>query len=404
MTSSLSPFDFSGAPGFYGQLNGEYVPTKSIEITQSSYGVADEITITTPLSMATVDYGALSQKVPGAPVQIFGGFGSTQGTGPKQPVVQGVLESLSNDYDNDTITIKARGILANLVDARLSTKIVQNQTITQAITKIIQKYGLTARVSPSTIQVGAVLSGASAGAPVDQVSTARNMRALDFIHMLCRTAGWTTRAVGGVVVVGPPPDTKTAPLITLNWAAGGLMSLHIEHNALHNRNIKVKVVSYIQSGKQRGLSVNSTPLASSIGIPNQQSTTSKAQPGSPSGRQSGFTSVGERTNVEEYVIPIPNLTQQQCIDRAAAIAFEINQHEFTADMSFSIGSEFFAQVVLVSPDFNVQLNGCDQASNNGLYYPKDVKWTWSAEKPDGLMMEIQAINHPLPAPGGGQPT
>lgn len=396
MYRPLDLTNFSYQPRFFATVNGINVPLTSISVEQTSYGIADTIKLTTPLFDAPVDFGQLSQVVKGAPIVVYGGYAESQN---HFTVIQGILEDIDNDYDEDLITIHGRGLLANLVDAKISIKAKMNSTVTQVITELIQKYGLKAQVAQSSVTVGSIIK-------TDFVAITRNVRALDFIHMLCRQVGWTTRTVGGTVVVGPPPDV-TRPLLhrsvvfSSDPKVGYFKSLKINHNALHNRQIKVKVVSYVQSTKQKSVASKQGPLSALLGLPIPGSTTTTA--GFKGGLQSGTTSVGERTNVEEYVIPVSNKTQQECDDLAVALAEAIANHEFVATVKIILTLAEFQPIVESSPDFNMSISGCSQYSNNGTYFPKTITWDWSAETAVGLELTMECVNHVLPAPTGGLP-
>jgi hypothetical protein len=214
--------------------------------------------------------------------------------------------------------------------------------------------------------------------------------------MLCRTAGWSVRAVGNTIVVGPPPDPNATPVLKRSLLTADFLTMSITHNALHNRNIKVKVVSYVQGTKSRGNASKQGPIAAMLGLPVPVSTTSTTR----SGNVSGSTSAGERDNVEEYVIPIPNLTQQMCDDRATQLAAEINRHEFVANGSMVLTLDDLKTIMQNSPDINMQLSGCSQPCNNGLYFAKHLTWTWDMESPEGLLLGFEMVNHPIPAPTG----
>lgn len=394
-------WDRATAPRMYGRINGIYIPTKSIEVTQSSYGVADTASVETYLEGQTHDFGALSQRVQPVPFQVMAGYISRGRQGNFSPLLNGLLDEIDNEYETDVLTFHARGILANLVDTRLSITPNMNDTAQHVIQQVITKAGLTAKVAsdPMNRSVGAILR------KDDYVTGIKNMRALDFIHAICRWVGWTTRAVGNTVVVGPPPDPSTGPKLVKAWDKRAGMKLKVTHNALHNRNIKVKVISYIQAHKARSRAkVQQSMLAQEL-FPGVEPKSSGSTVRGGTGHQSGTTTVGERDNIEEYVIPVPNATDAECIALAQVIADEINRHEFLADFTFTPTPEEFATIVQYSPDFTVQLTGCAQASNNGLYYPKEVNWSWAiGDSAPTYEVTLKMVNHPLPAPAGGLPS
>jgi hypothetical protein len=366
----------------------------SVEVEQTAYGVADTITVTTPLSTQPQDLGALSQKVNPTPFSVYFAFILPNNKIEPHLVLDGLLDELENDYETDIITLKGRGILANLVDARISVKPNMNSTITNVITQLIKQYTqLTPKIQSTSVLAGTIIKD-------DYIAMSRNLKALDFIQLLARSQGWTVRVSNGVIVVGDPPDPSEDARFSLNFAGGDWLSLKITHNALHNKNIKVKVVSYGQSTKHRGLARSQGAVAALLGLPVPVSKTASPA-GTKAGPIDGTTSVGERDNVEEYVIPIHNLDQQACLDLAAKTQAFINLHEFVAQGVFTLGADDLRKIAKVSPDFIVDLAGCDQPSNNGTYFPHHVNWDWDVSSSSGLTFDVELVNHVLPVPTGG---
>lgn len=386
-------------PGYSAQfvlkarVNDTFIPATYIKVEQTSYGISDTIEIRTPMSLLDYDLGALSQQVQPLGITTEVGYLTPSGFR-SSTLIYGIVEEIENDADSDTVTIHGRGLLANLVDSRVSVKPDMNSSISTVIRKLISSVGLTGSVADSGVLVGNVLQK-------DYVSTARNLRALDFIQILARQAGWTVRAVGKNVVVGPPPDPSSGAQFSKDYADGDFISCKTTHNALHNRNIKVKVVSYHAASKKKTTTTQG-PVSKLLGLPPPKSTAKTSKTTQRAGFISGLTTVGERTNVEEYVIPIPNKTAAECIALAQTLRDDINRHEFVLEAIWLPKPEDYAQFASSSPDFNLQLTGFPQVSSNGMYYMKHVVWEWDVASISGLTMEVEAINHPLPVPSGGQ--
>lgn len=376
----------------YLDYGGTWVPIESFKVEQTTYGIADNMEITTPLK-GSPDYMAMSQATNPMPIALFVSVANTG----FQRVFTGYAEDIEDDHETDLTTIKGRGLLANLVDARTSLKALMNVTVTQAITALITRYHLKSRVAASNTKVGTILKG-------DYVATGRNLKVLDFIHLLCRNEGWSTRVQGDVVIVGPPPD-PTAIVLPKDWRKGVyLTGPRVTHNALHNRHIVVKVVSYHQGSKKRGRgrAKGQGPISRLLGFPAPLAGTAK--PGQRAGRVSDTTTVGERENVEEYVIPVAGLTQDECIRAAELLRDEINRHEFLVDMAFSPSIDEFMLLVKNTPEFTVQITGVEHASAEGAYFPKNVTLAAHIGQEGGgagLVCELNLVNHELPAPTGG---
>lgn len=387
----------------------QLVPLMSVSVEKSAYSVADTATCSTFCAGSPIDYGKLSQIAIPCTYEVFLGSGTlSPNSAPNaqgQRLFYGLLEQIVTTYDEDTIDLSARGVLALLIDQRMTARLPMNEPLETVISGIISQFQLTPKFvgPPSGVSAGKVLDN-------DFVTMARNQRAMDVIVGLADFLGWSIRVQDTTVIFGPPAARNTVPELSVQWGNNAGEKLNVTHDALHNRNIKVIVKSYLPRVKSR-VSATATLLSGQtlaqpaiIGLPGQTPTSAQSQK-PPSGAQTGFTSVGADYQTEVYVFHIPGLTADQCNAMASKIRDDITRHEFIATLEFAPDPSQIAQLVPAGTEFTVNLAGCSQASHNGLYHPKQVTWDWAIGQNEGdtpgLTCKIVMVNHELPPPVSG---
>jgi hypothetical protein len=385
-------------PQVHSYLQNLYIPAFDVSVEQTAYNTADTISVKSIVSIATTDFGLLSQQnsspIPmrvlvGAP-----GDPNSYNNSVFDQLIYGFLDELDTDYDTDELEFRGRGALALLVDARTTQRVDMNVDVGIAIAKLISSVGLTPKVQPAGVLVGKILGS-------DFVSIGRNLKILEFIQKLANGIGWITRCQGTTVIVGPPPSPAQVPVFTKTWSAGGALTARVKHSALHAHDIKVKVISYLPKSKGRVVTQGTQDLTDLLSGQTLQLPTAGGTLKTPvtGGRQSGFaTGNFQFSRAEEYVFQIPGLTSAQADARAAKIQAELSRHEFILDMSFTPTPEELRLMVQNSPEFLINMRGFSQASHNQLYHPRQVTWTWNLD--DGLKVSILAVNHDIPTTGG----
>src|SRR5579863_2088142 len=242
-TAAPTPPSVASAPIAQVRLNSNVVvPLKSVSVEKSAYSVADTATCTTFCAGSKTDFGRLSQTAVPCSYEVFVGSGiirpinapNSQG----QRLLYGLLEQTDTRYDEDEIDLSARGVLALLIDQRMTTRLPMNQTADQVIAGIIKQFGLTPQVTPTTVLAGKILDD-------DFVTLARNQRAMDVVVGIADYLGWTVRVEGTTVIVGPPATRGQVPELAFVWNRNAGEKLHVTHDALHTRDIKVIVKSYL---------------------------------------------------------------------------------------------------------------------------------------------------------------
>jgi hypothetical protein len=386
----------SGAffPRLAAYLGGNFVPTSEITVEQTAYGNADTATLITPCD-GSPDYGAMSQQGKYIPVIIKAGeVGKT--LLPNQ-VLYSYLDEINTDYKADTIDMTTRGILALLIDKKMTIKADQNVDVGDVIRKVITDVGLTAQVGHAGVDVGKVLAD-------DYASMSTVMKRMDYINALANGVGWKTRVVGQTVIVGPPGTTSAnLPTTVKSQGKGDLLECKVKHSALHAHNIHVKVTSYLLHNKAKHTTDFNQKYAyllngQTLDVPTTQS---PSQAKTPSGKQSASISGAQPadTDTEEYVFSWPGLSKDACILKAQQIQEELSRHEFILEVEFSPTQADVAFLAQNGPEFLFKLTGASQGSHNQTYHPRRVSWHWSVE--GGLKINILAVNHVLPQNTGG---
>jgi hypothetical protein len=397
------------APLAEARINGVFVPTWHVEVEQTAYSVADTASALTFLADAPLDYGSLAQRVVACPFDVFLGTRDTRATTKSQGtrLFTGLLDEIDSTYEDDTISLSARGAAALLIDQRITTRFDMNESTDRVIVDMITTTpgGLTAKVD-SKLPDGSPVPPIGKLLQQDFVSTARNSRAFDVINLLADGLGWNVRVQGTTVIVGAPPSRGSVPELAKVWARDAGTKLFVQHSAIHAHDIKVVVHSYLPRTKSRsGAGSVSTAEQPTMGLPTE------APPGTPttsgpSGRQAGFTTIGDGYAGQIYSFHVAGLTSAQCQAMANQIRDELSRHEFIATLTFAPSPDEIAMLAPLGTEFTVLLSGCSQASHNGLYHPKKVVWTWDVGDSDqgvadGLTCEITMANHEIPAPTGG---
>jgi hypothetical protein len=368
-----------------------------VEVEQTVYSTADTISAQTFAWGTPQDWGAMSQKF--NPLSMIVEMGYPKSVGMSQ-LIYGSLDEIEVQSDSDQIEFRGRGILANLIDKKISIRPDMNSTITSVITKLISDAGLTPKVANSPIKVGGIIND-------ENVGMSRNMRTLDFINALAYGAGWRVRTQGTTVIVGPPPTDSNTYVLKRTWGTkSGGTKMRVTHSAFHAHDIKVTVISYIPKTKAKISSTSSSvsALAASLGMSAPTSTTGKSKT-TGQGRQSGSSaSPSENPDVQHYVIEVANKTKAECDVIAANIRDTIARKEFKLDMTIVPTPQELQALIKAGTEFSIQLDGCPLVSNNGTYHPERVRYIWdlgSDGAAGGLTIQIQAVNHLLPTPAGG---
>jgi len=404
-----APTPVFSTPRFKAYVNGQYVESNKITVTQTAYSVADTVTLDTSLWDQNIDWGALTQKFaeknpPQTVPFTIRVAQETQGhVVAENQLFFGFLDDLVAIHEEDILTFSARGILSLMADQRITARADMNVSVDKAIAQLITKYvpGVTVKVD-SHLPDGSLPPTVGKVLQADFVSTARNMMLLEYVEALAVYCGWKIRAQNSTVYVGAQ---STNPFVfKMNWKSNAGMKCRVTHAALHAHDVKVKVISYIPKQKAKTIA-NSQPSAadlayySLIGVTPLPSPAAK--PRSSGGRRlTGSSSVGAvSVNNEEYIEHIPGLTPEQCLSIANALRDEISAHEFVMELEWSPTGDDLTKWVQNAPNVAIVMSGLAMASMNGVYYPRKLDWTYDVGS-GAYSLLATCVNHPIPVPQG----
>jgi len=211
------------------------------------------------------------------------------------------------------------------------------------------------------------------------------------------------------VVAADKSGAAQVPIFQKEWQNGAGQKFTVKHNALHSHNIKVTVVSYVNGTKTPTTGISGQgQMAALLGLPVPVPATSAATNTLTKirvGPQAATTSVGEgASNDEEYIFHIPGLTAAQCIAKATLIRDEISRHEFIAELTWSPTAAELPKLIAATPEFAIQMTGASlhQQGHDQLYYPRQITWNYDVSSAGGLDVTVLMVNHPIPAPTGGE--
>lgn len=340
------------------KINGAVAPGLiSFDIDANEFSSPDTFTV-------HLAFGAMPAARPAAwfasqtqmEVEIFAGFP----TDPDQFAAE-ELESLffgkvddldALDYDDMTITLRGRDLTAAFVDNKTSEKYV-NQTASQVAEAMAAKYGLEARVTPTTTRVG-VYYGA------EHVDLKSDRTEWDLLTWLARQEGFRVFVKGKALYFTPPPSTSASrPFVFERTVDGnGLaswngQSVKFRRSLTVAKDIQVTVTSW-NAKQKRAFTVKATR-----------------------------SKKGNGAGVQKYAYRIANLTPEQAQQKANALLAEISQHEMKvaiegpADTAMAIDSVI--RVKGTGTDF-------DQ-----IYFPRSIQRTLTQD--GGFNWSIEAKNH-----------
>lgn len=393
-------------PRAVATVGGFFVPSGEITVEQTAYGNADVIRIST-YAAGNYDWGRISQKFMPTWVKVnMGPQRDANDVGSMAQLIEGILDEVDVTCDTDEVELRGRGMLALLIDKRITVEPYKNMTVDGAIKKIIESVGLKAQVTASGIRVGRLLNE-------QDTSMNRNLKALDVIQSLAWGTGFRIRTQGRTVIVGPPPSGKSAFVLERKWGHGDRSGekLHFTHSALHAHGVKVRVIAYVASTKTTHSTSDpdAKALADSLGLPASANPTGRAKSKGAGLHSASGGGVTENPNSQEYVIIAPGKSMAELEQIKENEERKIARKEFKMQYVFSPTADELIQLVKNSPEFLINMTGTPMPSCDGLYHPERIIWKWVVGKDSsggtavGLTIEFNGVNHDIPVPSGGLP-
>lgn len=277
-------------------------------------------------------------------------------------LILGKVDDLGIDPVRGEITLVGRDLTSVLVDSKTTEKFV-NQTASQIATTFAKRHGLTPVVTATTTKAGKYYE-------LDHARLTSQMSEWDLLTYLAQDEGFIVYVKGMELHFEPAPTSTVNPYVlqyeapTADRAAPLLnaTSLQFSRNLTLAKDVIVKVHSWNLKQKT-GFTVTVTATHNTktvlSGLPQ------------PTG------------NAQTYSYIMPNLTREQALIRAQALARQITQHEvhLTAKLP---GDE---KLDITTP---LQVQGTGTAFDQ-VYYPDNIVRRFSAW--EGYRMEISAKNH-----------
>lgn len=269
-----------------------------------------------------------------------------------QSVFAGQVDTVSLDYSDLTMELVGRDLTRPFVDNKSSEKYV-NLTSSQVAEKLAAKYGLEAKVEPTKDKVGTFYA-------TDHVDLQSDRTEWDLLTWLARKEGYRVYVKGKVLYFQPPPRDAPRPYVferTTNADgpdAWNGQDVKLSRTLTVARDIEVTVTSW--STKQK-----------------------KAY--SRKARRSKLDGGG--AIAQKYSYRIPNLTPEECQQRANQLLAELSKHE----MKFETDGPADAGMAI---DSVIQVRGTGTDFDQ-TYFPSSITRRLSFD--GGFGWSISAKNH-----------
>lgn len=428
-----SPKFVASTPRAYVKIDGNPYGIESYELTTNIHGATDTSSITMPVSSN-----------PDFPFQLFrgpGGVASGAALNPDQPVyieiwagfpanpssgasVQvsgltrrflGIVDQYSAAFRRDEVTFKARSLAAPLISAKIMAPFAgQQMTTTEFVTQMATRYGLTGvklLVPGTPLTMQQVLANEyQTGVHVYGVWNLILQAAMqDDVDAWVDSNGVLWYAAATLI-----PRT-TIPLL---WGRD-IDEMVVTHGVQFSKNIEVRVHSYKPvtrtSSSTRATTGSDGDSVESITISRQVTstpnfgtlstiTTSVNSLGQTTYTVSSSSAGGAATGIaaepanesgkQIYERWFPNLTAQECIDRAHKIYRQIVMHEYQATISLPMTADIFGDMNVTAM---LDIKGAPYGLVNTKYWPRQIRESVSTDL--GGTWEIDATNTSPPQAG-----
>lgn len=275
-------------------------------------------------------------------------------------LVLGQVDDIDIEPNDGRLLISGRDLSARLIDARTTNR-WPNQTASQIVTDIAEKYDLTPDVTPTTTPAGQFFKAAYS-------HLSRETPLWDIIVFLAEREGFDAYVKGTTLYFGPPQaEEDPRP-----W------EVFVERDTQGRHWSNVKRLSL-----RRSLTLSGE---TSVTVISHSPVTGKAvnAPWTRAGRHAARSSAsGYAAKRQSIVIVKPNLTAEQALEYARRVAEDITKFERTID--------FHAEGDLsLSVQRKIKLTGTESSFDQD-YTVAEITWTLSPQA--GLEMKVHAKNH-----------
>ena len=236
----------------------------------------------------------------------------------------GQVDDVVIDYDARTLQITGRDLTAALIDAKTTEK-YQNRTAWEIAGELAKKHDLAIKGDDTKAKVGTYYSG-------DHVQIADEVTEWNLLTYLAEKEGFEVYVRGRTLYFGKGENLRGPPMIydgTGSIPQANVIALRLRRNLTLAGDVTVRVISWHSS---RGTRIDVTRTAQ------------KARQAQLAGGGNGPT----------YILRLPNLTEEQAIQRAEQALRETTQHERVVE------AEMPGEVQLL-PGMTVALRGTGTA-------------------------------------------
>lgn len=365
MTAFLTPT--GRQPRGAVKINGETLLTGwlDFDVTNNSYYSADTFRCKFSGAMLPADRNLVwFSEQQDMFIELFVGFPpnpGSYGVSDLESFIYGQVDHITIDTLTNTVEIDGRDLTRVFIDTKTTQK-WPNQTSSQIATQLAQAHGLTTSITATTTKVGKYYE-------IDHVNMASERSEWDILTYLADLEGFKVWVRGQTLYFQPAPDPSSTQPYQLvyqvqqtnsgpkaNWETGKL-----KRSLTVSRGIQVKIRSWNKKFA-KGFSVSYPSNVKTIKV--------------------GSATVG--TGAQIYSKTIPNLTQDQALQRAQAWYNQIVAHEMKID-SLTVPGDNSLDTTSI-----IQLSGTGTAFDQ-LYYPDSISRTLSFT--GGYDMTIEAKNH-----------
>lgn len=336
-------------------INGERLPDKaviSLEVTNASHFTADTYRIELAVGGLPDSYGPAYW---GESQDDRLSLGISLNGETPTPLIIGQVDDVDWDLNGRVITLTGRDLSAGLIDTKTAEKF-QNRTASEIARELALRHGLDSSVQATSTRAGTYYA-------IDHAVVTQEQTEWDLLTYLAEREGFDIWVSGETLHFQPPPALTGTPY-TLLWSepgdgtfASNATSIHLRRSQTLARDVIVQVRSWNQK-QQRAFTVTA-----------KRSQVRKSQ------RRGGEAQI--------YSIVRPNLTRDQALQLANAMAEDITRHERV--LSASLPGDG-----LLTTRGTVRLVGTGTDWDQ-IYYPETI--ARSLSKQEGYRMELRAKNH-----------
>lgn len=276
--------------------------------------------------------------------------------------IYGQVDHITVDPVTNTIEVDGRDLTRVFIDTKTTQK-WPNQTSSQIATMLAQKHGLTAAVRATTTKVGKYYE-------IDHVNMADERSEWDILNYLAELEGFRVWVRGQTLYFQPPPDPSKATPYPVVYqvveTAGGAPKANFENLKMKraltvSRGIQVKIRSWNKK-YAKGFVVSYPSNVKTIKV--------------------GSSTVG--TGAQIYSKTVPNLTQDQALQRAQQWYQQLVAHEMRLE-DLELPGDSDLDITSI-----IQFNGTGTAFDQ-QYFPDSIHRSLNFE--GGYSMTVNAKNH-----------